>query len=285
MFAQKFFHTPTSWRSYSLFSVFFLSFLTFLAFGSLARQDNEGSSFTARLVNLEAETKDPFRFNATLRNGSGETQMYALKASVPNGWTALFRVQGSQVAGLRLEPGATQDISIEIKAAPLSEPGKYEIPVTATANDENLQLDLEAVVKGNYQLEVTTPSGRLNDEITEGKSKQIILTVRNTGTLPLEELEFSAKTPSQWTATFQPSDIQRLEAGESQEVTATLSVPDKTIAGDYLTTFTARNDDTNAETTFRMTVKTSLLSGWIGILVILAALGMVYYLVRKYGRR
>jgi uncharacterized membrane protein len=211
--------------------------------------------------------------------------MYALKASVPNGWTALFRVQGSQVAGLRLEPGATQDISIEIKAAPLSEPGKYEIPVTATANDENLQLDLEAVVKGNYQLEVTTPSGRLNDEITEGKSKQIILTVRNTGTLPLEELEFSAKTPSQWTATFQPSDIQRLEAGESQEVTATLSVPDKTIAGDYLTTFTARNDDTNAETTFRMTVKTSLLSGWIGILVILAALGMVYYLVRKYGRR
>lgn len=268
-----------------MFSVFFLSFLTFLAFASLARQDNEGSSFTARLVNLEAETKDPFRFNATLRNGSGETQMYALKASVPNGWTALFRVQGSQVAGLRLEPGATQDISIEIKAAPLSEPGKYEIPVTATANDENLQLDLEAVVKGNYQLEVTTPSGRLNDEITEGKSKQIILTVRNTGALPLEELEFSAKTPSQWTATFQPSDIQRLEAGESQEVTATLSVPDKTIAGDYLTTFTARNDDTNAETTFRMTVKTSLLSGWIGILVILAALGMVYYLVRKYGRR
>src|SRR5690606_41019535 len=99
--------------------------------------------------------------------------------------------------------------------------------------------------------------------------------VRNTGTLPLEELEFSAKTPSQWTATFQPSDIQRLEAGESQEVTATLSVPDKTIAGDYLTTFTARNDDTNAETTFRMTVKNSLLYGWIGILVILAAYAQV----------
>lgn len=285
MFAQKFLIVPTYWRPYALFSVFFLSFLTLFTFDSLARQDDEGSSFTARLVNLEAETKDPFRFTATLRNGSEAIQMYDLKASLPDGWVALFRVQGSQVAGLRLEPGASQDISIEIKAAPLSEPRKYEIAVTATSPDETLQLDLEAVVKGNHQLEVTTPSGRLNDDITEGKSKQIILTVKNTGTLPLEGLEFSARTPSQWTATFQPSEIQRLEPAESQEVTATLNVPDKTIAGDYLTTFTARNDQANADTTFRMTVKTSLLSGWIGILVILAALGMVYYLVRKYGRR
>jgi uncharacterized membrane protein len=69
------------------------------------------------------------------------------------------------------------------------------------------------------------------------------------------------------------------------DIKATLSVPDKTIAGDYVTTLTARNSSTTSNAVFRMTVKTSLLSGWLGILVILLALGIVYSLIRKYGRR
>ena len=285
MFARFYFKKPINRPPFNLTIVFSLFLMAFSVFAAFARQEAGGSTFTVRLMNLEAEAKDPFRFNATLRNGSGETQVYALKASVPDGWNALFRAEGSQVAGLKVEDGNTQDISIELKAAPLSTPGKYEIPVTAISDTDTLKLDLEAVVKGNHQVEVTTPSGRLSDDITEGKSKRIVLTIRNTGTLPLEELELSAQSPSQWNATFEPAQIQRLEAGQSQEISATLSVPDKTIAGDYLTTFTARNDQANADATFRMTVKTSLLSGWIGILVILAALGMVYYLIRKYGRR
>src|SRR5690554_4367212 len=130
MFARIFFKKPDYWRPYYLFSFFFLSFLIFLTFASLARQGDDSSTFSARLVNLEAETKDPFRYSASLYNGSGEIQMYALTASLPSGWNALFRVQGSQVAGLKLEAGSTQEISIEIKAAPWTEPGKYEIPVT-----------------------------------------------------------------------------------------------------------------------------------------------------------
>ena len=80
--------------------------------------------------------------------------------------------------------------------------------------------------------------------------------------------------------------LQKLaRTGQSQEVEASLSVPDKTIAGDYVTNFTAKNSFATADAAFRMTVKTSLLSGWIGIMVILLALATVYYLVRKYGRR
>lgn len=243
------------------------------------------STFTARLVNVEAEAREPFRYNASLHNGGSETQLYDLKAMIPDGWNVLFRVDGSQVAGLQLDAGATKDIAVEISAAPLAKPGKYNIPITAIAAGDTLQLELEAVLKGKYDVEISTPTGRLSDEITEGKSKRIVLTVRNTGTLPLDDLELSAQSPSQWNATFEPAVIQRLEPGQSQELAATVGVPDKTIAGDYMTTFTVRNNHVNANTTFRMTVKTSLLSGWIGILVILLALGMVVYLIRKYGRR
>ncbi|WP_349313701.1 NEW3 domain-containing protein [Chitinophaga sp. MM2321] len=236
-------------------------------------------------MNIESTTKDPFRYNASLHNGSGHTQIYKLETLTPEGWNTVLRTEGSQVAGLRLDSGKTQEISIEITAAPLVKPGKYNIPVIAVTDADTLRVELEAVVKGNYGIELTTPSGRLSNDITEGKSKQIELTIRNTGTLPLEGLELSAQTPVKWNATFTPSKIERIDAGQTQDVIATLNVPDKTIAGDYVTNFTVKNNNVNSNAAFRMTVKTSLLSGWIGILVIFLSLGIVYYLIRKYGRR
>jgi uncharacterized membrane protein len=34
-----------------------------------------------------------------------------------------------------------------------------------------------------------------------------------------------------------------------------------------------------------MSVRTPMLWGWIGIFIIIAAIGIVWYLFRKYGRR
>jgi len=243
------------------------------------------SALTVRLINLESTTKEPFRYNATLNNASGQTKIYELHAQLPEGWNALFRAEGSQVAGIRMDSGRTMDLSIEISTGPQTKPGKYTIPVTAVSYNDTLRAELQAVVKGSYALELTTPSGRLSDDVTEGRKKQITLTVRNTGTLPLNGIELQTQAPVGWSGTFEPSRIERLDAGQSQDITATLSVPDKTVAGDYVTNFTARNNDATSTATFRMTVKTSLLSGWIGILVILLSLGIIYYLIRKYGRR
>lgn len=266
----------------------FVSLICFLFTTPINAQNtrNKGkSALTVRLMNVESTTKDPFRFASTISNGSGHTKIYELRAKTPEGWNTTFRAEGTQIAGLRLDSGKTLDISIEIASAPMVKPGKYTIPVMAVSSEDTLRVDLEAVVKGNYGLELSTPSGRLSDDITEGKSRQIQLTVKNTGSLPLEGLELSGQAPTMWSVTFAPSRIEKLGAGQTQEVTATLNVPNKTIAGDYVTNFTVRNNDANSTATFRMTVKTSILSGWIGILVIILALGIVYYLIRKYGRR
>ncbi len=284
MFAQFYVTKPRRERAaYRL--IVFITLWVFVS-AAFARQDSGGgSTFTSRLVNVEATAKETFRYNTTLHNKGSAATRYELVAKAPDGWNVVFRAEGSQVAGLQLDAGASRDISVEITPSPLAEPGKYDIPVSAVAEGETVQLELEASVRGNYTVEITTPTGRLSDDITEGKSKRIVLTIRNTGTLSLDELELSAQSPSQWTATFEPAKIERLDPGQSQEIAATVGVPDKTIAGDYVTTFSVRNNHANASTTFRMTVKTSLLSGWVGILVILAALGLVYYLIRKYGRR
>jgi uncharacterized membrane protein len=243
------------------------------------------STFTAQLINIEAAVHETFRYNTTLHNGSSQTRIYELKAAAPEGWNVVFRARGSQVTSINMDGNKDENISIEINPAYGADPSKYKIPVTAIATNDTLQLNLEAVVKGNYGIELATPTGLLSDNITEGKQKEIHLVVRNTGTLILNDISLSAQTPPKWDATFEPSKIEQLAPGKTMDVVATLTVPDKTIAGDYVITFTANNTNGNSKATFRMTVKTSLLSGWIGLLVILAAIALVFYLVRKYGRR
>ena len=125
----------------------------------------------------------------------------------------------------------------------------------------------------------------LSEEVTEGSRKPIYLSLKNEGSLPLDNLELAAQTPTNWNVSFEPAKIERLDPRSSINLVANLNVPDKTIAGDYLTKFTVKNNNATAESTHRLTVTTSWLAGWLGITVILLAVGMVYVLIRKYGRR
>ncbi|WP_114791011.1 NEW3 domain-containing protein [Niabella yanshanensis] len=261
----------------------------FLCYSLWAQQASPGAdgknSFTARLMNIEAPTNETFRYTATLHNGSPVSRVYELKTDLPAGWQIAYRVEGSLVRSLNLDSGKSQDISIEVNAATAAKPDKYRLPVKAVSEADTLLLNLEAVVKGSYALELTTPTGRLSEEITSGSSGDLQLVVKNSGSLPLNELELSGQLPPQWESTFEPAKIQQLEPGKTATITVRIKVPDKTIAGDYAGTLSVKNTNSTAQANFRLVVTTSLLSGWIGVLVILAAIALVYYLVRKYGRR
>lgn len=269
---------------HSLFCFLLVSVL-FAKLGIAQGNNHSSPPFTARLINIEAATNTTFTYNTRLHNGSAASRVYQLSASLPAGWNSSFKVEGVQVTSLNIDSEKTQDITLEINPAIETKPGKYNIPVMAITGTDTAKLDLEAVVKGSYAVTLTTPSGRLSDEVTEGNRKEIHLVVKNTGTITLDNLDLSAQAPPQWEAAFVPSTITRLEPGKDAEVTATLSVPDKTLAGDYVTNFSVKNTNANASAAFRMMVKTSALTGWLGVLVIVAALGAVYYLIRKYGRR
>jgi len=243
------------------------------------------SSFEARLLNIEAPSNEPFRYNTTLTNASSQTLIYNLDAQLPQGWQISYRVDGSLVTSIQMQPGKTQEIGIEISCPITAKPDKYKIPLKATSPIDNFQLELEAVVKGSYALEMTTPTGRLSDEVVSGSNKEIVLQLKNTGTLPLNTLELGSQLPTRWEATFTPATIKQLEAGKSVDVKVNLKVPDKTIAGDYAAKFDVKSANSTTDLSFRIIVKTSLLSGWIGLLVIFIAIGLIYYLIRKYGRR
>lgn len=267
-------------------SVFLIALLLgSLGIGQIHAQSKEESPFKARLINLEGSVSDPFRFQTTLKNTSAESKIYELQAELPEGWRASFSVMGSRVTAVKVEPSLEQEISFEVFPSASAEPGKYDITLKAVAPSETHALKLQADITGSYDLELTTPDGRVSNEVISGSTKQFTLTIKNSGTLPLKELELSAQLPSKWEASFDPKEIEQVEPGSSKEIQVNLDVPEKMIAGDYIAKFTVKNADKEAEVSYRLTVKTSILSGWLGILVIVLALGLVYYLIRKYGRR
>lgn len=280
--------TTTRFSATRLMLFFFVFWLTNGLIANAQQQANKAtgkSDFTAKLVNIEAATNEIFRYSTTLHNGSNSAKVYELKADLPVGWLITYKVDGMQVTSINLDGGASRDIAIEINTDAAASAKKYRIPVKAIAPADSLTLNLEAVVKGSYNILLTTPTGRLSDEVTSGSQTQLELTVKNTGTLPLTDLQITAQLPPGWESAFDPANIKQLDAGKTAKVTATVKVPDKTIAGDYSASFTAMNSHANGPIAYRLTVKTSLLSGWIGVLVILLAVGIVYYLIRKYGRR
>lgn len=278
-------HRPKKTKKQLWYFASLLCASLFFSSVSVAQQSSSASAFHARLLNIEAPANEPFRYNATLHNAAAEAVVYEFKADLPPGWQISYRVEGSQVTSVQLEPGRTQDIGIEINSTLTAEPKKYKIPIRASSATNSFDLNLEAVVKGSYGIELSTPSGRLSDEIISGSSKELNLVVKNTGTLPLNNVELSSQLPSQWEATFEPASIEQLEPGKSMDIKTTVKVPDKTIAGDYLAKLTAKNTNKQSEVSFRIMVKVSILSGWIGIVIILLAVGLIYFLIRKYGRR
>lgn len=241
--------------------------------------------FTARLMNIEAAANTTFNYNTKLKNAAPVSRVFQLSAAMPAGWNVSFKVDGMSVTSVNIDSGRTADINIEFTPTLDTKAGKYNIPVTALVGNDSLKLHLEAVIKGTYGVTLSTPSGKLSEDVTEGSTKELQLVIKNTGTIPLDNLELNAQNPSQWQLTFAPTKILHLEGGADTTIIATLQVPDKTLAGDYMTSVTVRNNNTNAKADIRITVKTSLLTGWLGLVIILIALGAVYFLIRKYGRR
>jgi len=251
----------------------------------VSEQGTFKSEFNTDQANMEGAANSTFTFNSTLRNPSSEEQVYSLRAQLPQGWNALFRANGKQVSSVNVGPGQTQNITIELDPPDHLGAGKYKIPVVASTSGMSSNLELEVVITGSYNLELTTPTGRLSTSITAGSSKKVELLVKNTGSAPLKNVEMKSSAPVDWTVEFEPGKIDVIAPGQHAQVFATIRASRKSVAGDYVTNLEAKSPEKSATASFRVAVRTPLLWGWLGILIILGALGGVYYLFRKYGRR
>ncbi len=251
----------------------------------VSSQGTYKTEFTTDQPNMQGNSKSNFNFNANLNNKTAETQLYALIAAAPRGWNVIFRTNGKQATSAQVEPNSTENISIEITPPGNVEAGTYKIPIKATTGSASGELELEVVVTGSYDMELTTPRGLLSSDITAGDTKRIDLVVNNTGSAELKDVRLSSSKPEGWEVSFEPTAVETLKAGESVDVQAVVRASKKAIPGDYVMNISANTPETGKSVSFRMTVKTPLLWGWIGIGIIVVVCGTIFYLFRKYGRR
>lgn len=252
---------------------------------TVSEQGTYQTELSTKQPNMQGNSKSTFNFNASLKNQTADQQLYALMAEAPRGWNVTFRVGGKQATSAQVEANATENISIDVSPAANVQAGSYKIPIHATTSSTSAEIELEVVVTGSYEMELTTPRGLLSTDITAGETKRIDLVVRNNGSAELNDVQLTANKPVDWEVSFEPSKIEKLTAGSTTNITATVKASKKALPGDYITKVTAKTPEVNTTTEFRISVRTPMIYGWLGILIIIIVLGGVYFLFRKYGRR
>jgi uncharacterized membrane protein len=251
----------------------------------VSQQGTFKTELTTDQPNMAGAANSTFTFNTKLRNSTDAAQAYALNAGTPPGWKVSFKAGYKQVSSVNVEPGHTQDISVEVDPPDETPAGNYKIPVTASTGGTSAEVPLEVNITGSYGLQLTTPTGLLSTNATAGGNKQLELVFRNTGSADLRNIELLSAVPPNWNVSFDPKKIDNLSAGQSAQVAATITPDDKAIVGDYMANLTAKTPEASSLAPLRVSVETSLLWSWAGILIILLALSSVYFLFRKYGRR
>lgn len=251
----------------------------------VSQQGTFKTELTTDQANMAGAANSTFTFNAKLRNSTDASQAYALDAAAPPGWRVSFKANYKQVSSVNIDPGHTQDITIELDPPDETPAGTYKIPVTASTGATSADLGLEVGITGSYGLQLTTPTGLLSTNATAGGDKRLDLVLKNTGSAELKNITLASAVPANWNVAFDPQKIDDLNAGQSVQVSATITPDSKAIVGDYIANLTAKAAEASALAPLRVSVETSLLWSWAGILIIILALSSVYVLFRKYGRR
>lgn len=243
------------------------------------------TELTCDQKNMEGTSKSNFTFNTILKNKTPNNQQYALMASPPRGWNVAIKPNYKQATSTEVEANGTKNITYEIKAPSNVKAGSYTFPVKAVSGSTSAQIELEVVITGTYEMSFGTSTGLLSTKITAGDEKKVELTILNTGSTKLENIELTATKPKNWEVTFDTQKTENLEPGKTATIYGTIKADKKAIPGDYIINFTAKTSETNEQIQYRVMVKTPMILGWIGISVILAAFGGIAYLIRKFGRR
>ena len=243
-------------------------------------------ALTPEFPQLRGASDATYRFTLDLANETAEERTFAINAQGPEGWDVTARITGQeQAASAIVEAGGSVGLEVEVTPAQNAGAGAYPILVEASGGGETVAAELAVEITGNYSMQLTTPDERLNASGSAGSEIRQTLVVRNDGTAPLEGVELTSTAPTGWTVRFDPAVVPTVAPQDEGQVSAIITPTGDAIAGDYVVTLTAENENANASQQLRVTVETSLLWGAIGIGLILLVLAGLWFVFRRFGRR
>jgi len=132
---------------------------------------------------------------------------------------------------------------------------------------------------------LTTPSGNLSAKAYAGEKKSVKMVVQNSGNVDLKNVKLSAQASTDWNVTFDQDTIDQIKAGESADVTATITPAKDSVIGDYVAAITAATDSTSSECDLRVSVQNHTSWGIVAVVIIAALVAGLWAVIRKFGRR
>jgi uncharacterized membrane protein len=255
---------------------------------SVKVEANAGGTVTVTpdYTQLKGAANSSFTFNLTVSNQTGEDLTYTATGQGPDGWTVDVTLTGqSQAVSGTVKSNGTSNVAIKVTPADNAAAGTYNAAVVATVGGKQYPISLELDITGSYSLSLSTPNQLLSGHGPSGTSTDQSFTVTNTGTAPVTGITMAVTPPTNWKVTFDPATIDSLAPGVPSTVIAHITPSGDAISGDYSLSFNAQGKEANATTDFRFTVETSLIGGIIGAVLIVAAVGGLLWVFRRYGRR
>lgn len=261
-------------------------------------ENEETIKFTSQYPALKGSSGQTFTYELTLNySGGTETKYFEFNVTVPEGF--YYQVQKStgseEIPGISIDPTKTypeNKIKVVVGSYPWlpPDPGDYSVTVEAVSGDVKGNINLTAIITDKFDISLSTPSGRLNTEAQVNKDNSFTMTVTNTGSTPLEGIEFKSSirgTPPGWEISFEPESIDSLPVNQDEEVKVNIKPPKKTIAGDYEITFTSATESKDASDSMniRTTVLTPTIWGWVGVIIVILVVAGLIFMFWRLGRR
>ncbi|MBP8673248.1 MAG: hypothetical protein KBH51_04130, partial [Synergistales bacterium] len=252
-------------------------------------------------TDIELEAKYPavegtpgkaFSYEISVKNAGGDAVVVDLVLNLPEKWSGYITPRWEserRINSIKLDGSATERILLTVAPPMDVEKKDYPIKLVAKAGDVEKALDLSAIIKGTYKLQVVPETNRLNFDMVAGEEKRLVLYLWNEGSAPIENISLLASKPEGWEVKFEPEKLSSLESllvtQKPEQVTAIFKAPERTIPGDYQVSVTAAGDQDQKSLDLRATVKVPTSWGWAGIGVIVAVLLLLFGIFMKLKRR
>jgi len=244
-------------------------------------------SVQPQLPELRGTAKSSFEYQIGIKNDSGKRLVVALAADAPRNFETSFTENyGSQeLNAVPIEAGQSKDVKLKVRPPNTIGAGRYPVVMRASAEDATAKADVALEITGQPKLDIAGRDGLVSARAEAGRETSIPVVITNSGTSPADQIELSGSGPSGWKITFEPKQIERIAAGQNQEVQALVTPAAKALAGDYVATVRATSRGESASSNFRITVVTSMIWGVYGAGIIGVALLVLVGAVARFGRR
>ena len=236
---------------------------------------------------LQGPSDASFEFSLEVENKMDKDALFNLSAKGPSEWDINFKPAYEQklISSLRLQKGGTSTVAVEVKPPKYTEAGEYPITVTVSAENRKADVKLQVILTGTYKLEIGSTSGLLSLDAKQGKSANMSIYVKNTGSATNHDISFMSYKPENWEVEFEPETIDAIEPGDLEQVEVTITPYEEALVGDYSVCVDVNGEKASQSIEFRVTVKASTAWGWIGIGIIVVVIAGLIGLFLWLGRR